>query len=48
MRKARIPAELIYAYLRTGLIVTEERYEHLSPEDRYAWDRAIAEYVQRS
>jgi hypothetical protein len=48
MRKARIPAELIYAYLRTGLIVTEERYEHLSREDRYAWDSAIVEYVLRS
>ena len=48
MRKARISPELIYAYLHTGLIVTEERYEHLSPEDRYGWDRAIVEYVKRS
>ena len=46
MRRARIPPELIYAYLRTGLIVAEENYEHLSSEDRHDWDRAIMEYLQ--
>jgi hypothetical protein len=48
MRRARIPPELIYAYLRTGLIVAEENYEHLSSEDRHDWDRAIMEYLQHA
>lgn len=34
MQKAKIREELIYAYLRTGLIVTEENYKSLAPEDR--------------
>jgi hypothetical protein len=48
MRKAKIRAELIYAYLRTGLLVTEENYEHLPPKDRRDWDRAIVEYRRRN
>ena len=36
MRKADIRDELIYAYLRTGLIVTEN-YDYLTTEDRRAW-----------
>ena len=47
MRKAHIPGELIYAYLRTGLLVTEENYEYLAPEDRLAWDGAINEFAYR-
>lgn len=44
MRKAHIRDELIYAYLRTGLIVTDENYDLLTREDQRAWDRAIEEY----
>ena len=44
MTKARISPALIYAYRRTGLIVTEENYRLLSPTDRVAWDLAIEEY----
>ena len=43
MRRVRIPPELTYAYLRTGLSVAEDNYQHLSSEDRDAWDRAIME-----
>jgi hypothetical protein len=46
MRKAYIRDELIYAYLRTGVIVTEENYDYLTPEDRRAWDRAFEEYAR--
>jgi hypothetical protein len=44
MYQARIPEELVYAYLRTGLLVTEENYDYVAPEDRHAWLRAINEY----
>lgn len=44
LHKAHIRDELIYAYLRTGLIATDENYELLTPEDQRAWDRAIEEY----
>ncbi|HTS60974.1 MAG TPA: hypothetical protein VMH28_03060 [Candidatus Acidoferrales bacterium] len=44
MYQARIPEELVYAYLRTGLMVTEENYNYIAPEDRHAWQRAISEY----
>ena len=47
MWQTQIPPELIYAYMRTGLVVTDENYESLSPADKRAWDGAIAEYVQR-
>jgi len=46
MRKADIRDELIYAYLRTGLIVTEKNYDYLTTEDRRAWDRALQEYAR--
>lgn len=44
MYQARIPEELVYAYLCTGLLVTEENYDYIAPEDRRAWQRAINEY----
>jgi len=49
MQKAEIRPELIYAYLTTGLLVTEENenYEKLTPEDRRARDCAIREYTKR-
>jgi len=47
MRKARIRGELIYAYLRTGLMVTEENHQHLSPKDLRSWEQALSEYAQR-
>jgi hypothetical protein len=47
MNKARISPELIYAYCRTGVIATDQNYGLLSPEDRDAWERAIAEYSRQ-
>ena len=44
MYQARIPEKLVYAYLRTGLLVTEENYDYIAPEERRAWQRAINEY----
>ena len=44
MYQARIPEELVYAYLCTGLLVTEENYDLIAPKDRRAWQRAINEY----
>jgi hypothetical protein len=44
MTKARVPPAFIYAYCRTGLIVTDENHCLLSPTDRAAWDLAIEEY----
>jgi hypothetical protein len=45
--KARVSPEFIYAYRRTGLIVTKENYRLLSPKDRAAWDLAVQEFLQR-
>jgi hypothetical protein len=47
MNKARISPELIYAYCSTGVIATDQNYGLLSPEDRDAWERAIAEYARQ-
>jgi hypothetical protein len=47
MHRARIPPDLIYAYLRTGLIVTQDNQEYISAGDRDAWNRAIAEFSQQ-
>lgn len=44
MRKAHGRDESIYAYRRTGFIITDENCELLTLEDRRAWDRAIEEY----
>jgi hypothetical protein len=46
MTNARVSPALIYAYCRTGLIVTEENYRLLSPADRAAWDLAIEEFLR--
>ena len=47
MHRARISPELIYAYLRTGLIVTQENQRYLSAKDRDDWNRAIVEYSRQ-
>lgn len=46
MRKARIGPELIYAYLRTWLMVTKDNLKFLSAADRNDWDCAIAQYFR--
>jgi hypothetical protein len=46
MIKAGLPHPIIYAYIRTGLIVTEESALRLPDEDREEWDEAIEEYYR--
>lgn len=43
MRQARIRPELLHAYLRTGLMMTEENLKLLSEKDLEAWNAAITE-----
>ncbi len=47
MVKAGIEPEKIYAYRKTGLIVTEENWGLLSEEQQQEWEAAIAEYGER-
>ena len=44
MRAAGIPPQLIYAYERTGFLLSKEGYKSLSPEDKAEYDAAIDEY----
>lgn len=44
MREAGIAPQLIYAYERTGFLLSKEGYESLSPEDKAEYDAAIDEY----
>ncbi|WP_290748176.1 hypothetical protein [Amaricoccus sp.] len=44
MISSGLPAHLIYAYQKTGLVVSEEGYKNISPEDRAAYNSAIDEY----
>jgi len=48
MRAAGIPAQLIYAYERTGFLLLEEAYKSLSPEDKAEYDAAIDEYFSKN
>ena len=47
MVKAGIEPEKIYAYRKTGFIVTEENWGLLSEEQQQEWEAAIAEYGKR-
>ena len=47
MVKAGIEPEKIYAYRKTGLIVTEQNWGLLSKEQQQEWEAAIAEYGER-
>ncbi len=40
-------AEKVYAYRKTGLIVTEQNWGLLSKEQQQEWEAAIAEYEER-
>jgi hypothetical protein len=39
-----IDSRLIYAFRRTGLIVTEQNLEHLTSRDLREWQAALEEY----
>ena len=47
MVKAGIEPEKVYAYRKTGLIVTEQNWDLLSEEQQQEWEAAIAEYEER-
>ena len=48
MRVAGIPPQLIYAYERTGFLLSKDGYKGLSPEDKAEYDAAIAEYFAKN
>jgi hypothetical protein len=48
MRAADMPPQLIYAYERTGFLLSKEGYEGLSSEDKAEYDAAIAEYFSKN
>lgn len=48
LRSTGIPPHLIYAYEKTGLLVMgEDGYQALEPEDRVEYDGAIDEYFAK-
>ncbi len=38
-------SHLVYAHEKTGLLVSTETYDRLSPRDRAEWDEAVQEYI---
>ena len=48
MRAADMPPQLIYAYERTGFLLSQEGYKSLSPEDKAEYDAAIDEYFAKN
>ena len=48
MRRANVRPDLIRAYRRTGLLVTEKNWRFLSPEDRREWELAVTECHKRN
>ncbi len=45
--KADIEPVKVYAYRKTGLIVTEQNWGLLSKEQQQQWEAAITEYEER-
>ena len=48
MRAAGIRPELIYAYEKTGFLLSEDGYKALSQEDKAEYDAAIDEYFAKN
>ena len=46
LRNADIPAHFLFAYAKTGLMVTAENITQMSLDSLRRWDAAIAEYFQ--
>jgi hypothetical protein len=44
MFRAELPPELIYAYSRSGVIVTENNRDVVDPDDLAAWNAAAEEF----
>lgn len=47
MRKAGIPDELIYAFSKTGMLLTDQNMNQFSQDDIDEWTAAIEEYRNR-
>ena len=47
MEEAGTRPEVIYAYKKTGRIVTEDNMRFLTREDLREWDDAVAEYFEK-
>ena len=47
MQSAGIPGQIIYAYKKTGLIVTETNQHMISESDLAEWNQAIDEYKRQ-
>jgi len=41
MEKAQVPQPLIYAFIRTGRVVTEATQQNLSDSELVEWDAAV-------
>ena len=48
LREANVRPEIIYAYQKTGRLVTEENAQLLSTEELAEWDAAVDEYRRNS
>jgi hypothetical protein len=48
LKRANVSPELIYAFKKTGRLVTEMNKTKLSKEDIEEWDNAIAEYLRNN
>lgn len=44
LREAKVPPEFIYAFEKTGRLVTAENAKHLNEDELAEWDAAVAEY----
>jgi hypothetical protein len=44
LHKAGIRQEIIYAFQKTGRMVTEDNYKKLSPAELKAWEDAVDEW----
>lgn len=48
LREANVSPEFIYAYQKTGRLMTEENARLLSAEELAEWDAAVDEYRRNS
>jgi hypothetical protein len=44
LQAAGVNPAILYAFRKTGRILTQEAYDLLSPEDRQEWDDAVSEF----
>ena len=39
-----VPPHIVYAFRKTGMLLTSEMYDRLPPEERRKWDDALREF----